>query len=168
VETVTDAVPETLLPSALRRRDTFALIKLAALVRAECAETLAVTGLSQHQHAILCCLEEFGAACQKDIAVRLGIDSGDLVAFIDGLQGKGLLERQRDPRDRRRQILTITGAGSQVLREVEELFDAAGAGVLGVLSPPERAGLHKAALRVLSAHAPESWIAETRAPKPGR
>lgn len=150
-------VPETLLPAALRRRDTFALIKLAALLRAECADKLAVTGLSQNQHAILCCLEEFGAAYQKDIAYRLGIDSGDLVAFIDGLQAKGLLKRQRDPRDRRRQILTITDEGSRMLREVEDLYDEAAAGVLGVLPEPERAGLHKTALRILSAHDPDSW-----------
>lgn len=157
-ETVPEAVSETLLPSALRRRDSFALIKLAALVRAECSDKLAVTGLSQNQHAILCCLEEFGPAYQKDVALRLGIDSGDLVAFIDGVQAKGLLERQRDPRDRRRQILTITAEGSRVLREVEDLYDEAAAGVLGVLPASERVRLHETALRVLSAHDPDSWI----------
>jgi DNA-binding MarR family transcriptional regulator len=149
---------DTLFPASLRQRDTFALIKLAALIRQECADKLAPTGLNQNQHAILCCLDEFGPACQKDIAVRLGIDSGDIVAFIDGLQAKGLLERRRDERDRRRQILTITPEGSCMLGEVEDLFTQAESGLLGVLSQADRETLHDAALRVLAAQAPESWL----------
>jgi MarR family transcriptional regulator, lower aerobic nicotinate degradation pathway regulator len=154
---VTDTISGTLFPAALRRRDTFALIKLAALVRQECAAKLAKTGLNQNQHAILCCLDEFGAAFQKDIAFRLGIDSGDIVAFIDGLQAKGLVTRERDERDRRRQILTITAGGSRALGEVEELYSQAESEVLGVLSPVGREALHEVALRVLTAHTPENW-----------
>jgi MarR family transcriptional regulator, lower aerobic nicotinate degradation pathway regulator len=158
--TTAETISDTLLPASLRRRETFALIKLAALVRQECAEKLAGTGLSQHQHAILCCLEEFGATFQKDIAVRLGIDSGDIVAFIDGLQARALVVRRRDERDRRRQILTITPDGSRALAEAEELYGQAESELLGVLSPSQREALHEAALLVLSAHAPESWLAE--------
>lgn len=154
---MTDTISGTLFPAALRRRDTFALIKLAALVRQECAAKLAKTGLNQNQHAILCCLDEFGAAFQKDIAFRLGIDSGDIVALIDGLQAKGLVTRERDERDRRRQILTITAEGSRALGEVEELYSQAESEVLGVLSPVGREALHEVALRVLTAHTPENW-----------
>lgn len=156
--TSAETIPDTLLPASLRRRDTFSLIKLAALIRQECAEKLAPTGLSQNQHAILCCLDEFGPAIQKDIAVRLGIDSGDIVAFIDGLQSKGLVVRRRDDRDRRRQILTITAEGSRALAEVEDLYAQAESDLLGVLSLAQREALRAAALRVLSAHTPESWL----------
>jgi MarR family transcriptional regulator, lower aerobic nicotinate degradation pathway regulator len=149
---------ENLLPAALRNRTSFVLIKLAALARQHCAEQLAAVGLSQHQHAILCCLDEFGQACQKDIATRLGIDGGDIVAFVDGLQRGGLLTRERDERDRRRQILAITTAGKRLLRKVEKLMDAAEPGALATLSMEQRALLHQCATEVLGADAPQSWI----------
>ena len=150
---------ERLLPAALRTRSSFALIKLAALARLECTRQLAAVGLSQHQHAILCCLDEHGPTCQKDIAGRLGIDGGDIVAFIDGLQGQGLVVRERDQRDRRRQILTITPDGTRRLREAESLLDKAEPGPLAALSPAQRTALHQTALQVLTEHDPEAWRA---------
>ena len=148
---------ERLFPAALRTRASFALMKLAALARQECTKQLAAVGLSQHQHAILCCLDEYGAAFQKDIAGRLGIDGGDIVAFIDGLQGRGLVVRERDQHDRRRQILTITPDGERLLREAESLLDTAEPGPLAALRPEERSALHQAAIRVLAEQDPEAW-----------
>jgi MarR family transcriptional regulator, lower aerobic nicotinate degradation pathway regulator len=149
--------PEGTLPSALRNRTSYALTKLAMLARQRCAEQVTTVGLNQHQHAILCCLAEFGPACQKDIAVRLGIDGGDIVAFVDGLQDKSLISRERDERDRRRQILTITASGRQVLQEIERRLDAAEPGALAPLAAAERVALHTYAVRVLAAALPGAW-----------
>jgi len=154
---VTMAAPESPLPAALRRRASFALVRLGMLARQRCADRLAAAGLSQHQHAILCCLDEFGPACQVDIAARLGIDTGDIVAFFDGLQQRGLVVRERDPRDRRRQIVSLTGSGRQALVECEQLLDAAEPGVLAALSEPEQAELTRLAVRVLADEAPAAW-----------
>jgi DNA-binding MarR family transcriptional regulator len=147
-----------LLPAALRNRTSFVLIRLAALARQHCAGQLAAAGLSQHQHAILCCLDEYGRACQKDIARRLGIDGGDIVAFVDGLQQADLITRERDERDRRRQILDLTASGRRLLGRVERLMDAAEPGSLAVLTPEQRALLHACATEVLAADAPRSWV----------
>jgi MarR family transcriptional regulator, lower aerobic nicotinate degradation pathway regulator len=151
------SAPETLLPSALRGRLSFALARLGGLARQECADQLAAAGLSQHQHAILCCLDEYGPACQKDIALRLGIDSGDIVAFIDGLQAKGLTVRERDERDRRRQIVSVTASGKRTLRKVERMLDAAEPGLLAALTEAERGELQRWAVRVLARQAPAGW-----------
>jgi MarR family transcriptional regulator, lower aerobic nicotinate degradation pathway regulator len=153
-----DSSQSLLLPAALRNRTSFVLIKLAALARQRCAEQLAAVGLSQHQHAILCCLDEYGRACQKDIATRLGIDGGDIVAFVDGLQQAGLVTRERDERDRRRQILALTATGRRLLRRVEKLMDEAEPGVLAALTEEQRALLHACATEVLAADAPQSWV----------
>jgi MarR family transcriptional regulator, lower aerobic nicotinate degradation pathway regulator len=149
---------ENLFPAALRNRTSFALIKLAAHARHRCADQLAAAGLSQHQHAILCCLEEFGPACQKDVAIRLGIDGGDIVAFVDVLQQAELITRERDPRDRRRQILTITDRGRALLRRVEKLMDDAEPGVLAALTEEQRTQLHAWVTKVLAERSPESWV----------
>lgn len=148
---------ERLLPAALRNRPSFVLTKLAALARQQCAEQIAAAGLSQHQHAILCCLDEYGPAIQKDIAARLDIDSGDIVAFIDGLQDQGLVLRERDQRDRRRQILTITPSGKRTLQRVERTLDNTEPGVLAALSPEQRETLHRTALLILGQHDPDAW-----------
>jgi DNA-binding MarR family transcriptional regulator len=145
------------LPAALRHRTSFALVRLAALARQHCADVLADAGLSQHQHAILCCLDEFGPAFQKDIAGRLGIDSGDIVAFVDKLQVAGLITRERDTRDRRRQLLAITDDGRRELERVERLFDEAEPGALGALTADQRTDLHRMATEVLEHHAPHAW-----------
>jgi DNA-binding MarR family transcriptional regulator len=157
--------PETLLPSALRGRLSFALARLGGLARQECADQLAAAGLSQHQHAILCCLDEYGPACQKDIALRLGIDSGDIVAFIDGLQAKGLTVRERDERDRRRQIVSVTASGKRTLRKVERMLDAAEPGLLAALTEAERGELHRWAVSVLARQAPAGWAEPSPRPK---
>jgi len=151
------AAPEALLPSALRNRTSYVLVKLTALARQQSAGHVAAWGLNQHQHAILCCLDEFGPACQKDIAARLGVDVGDTVSFVDGLQRAGLILRERDERDRRRQILTLTAAGRRVLGEVEDQLDAAEPGALAALTAAERAALHDYAVRVLAAAMPGAW-----------
>jgi MarR family transcriptional regulator, lower aerobic nicotinate degradation pathway regulator len=145
------------LPAALRHRTSFALVRLAAVARQHCADVLADAGLGQHQHAILCCLDEFGPAFQKDIAGRLGIDSGDIVAFVDKLQVAGLITRERDTRDRRRQLLTITHGGRRELERIEQLFDDAEPGALGALTADQRDDLHRMATQVLEHHAPQAW-----------
>ena len=152
------SAPEMLLPTALRGRPSFVLAKLGTLARQQCADLLAEARLNQHQHAILCCLDEYGPACQKDIALRLGIDSGDIVAFIDGLQAQGLILRERDERDRRRQILTLTASGKRLLHKIEKMLDAAEPGILAVLSETESALLHQWAIRVLAREAPAAWV----------
>jgi DNA-binding MarR family transcriptional regulator len=151
------AAPDAPLPSALRNRTSYVLVKLTALARQQRAAQVAAWGLNQHQHAILCCLDEFGPACQKDIAARLGIDVGDTVSFVDGLQRAGLILRERDERDRRRQLLTLTDEGQRVLGEVEDRLDAAEPGALAALTATERAALHDYAVRVLAAAMPGAW-----------
>jgi DNA-binding MarR family transcriptional regulator len=148
----------SLLPAALRNRTSFVLIRLAALARQRCAEQLAAVGLSQHQHAILCCLDEFGQACQKDVASRLGIDGGDIVAFVDGLHQSGLITRERDQRDRRRQVLALTATGLRLLRRVEELMDEAEPGALAALTGEQRGLLHGWATEALADAAPQAWV----------
>jgi DNA-binding MarR family transcriptional regulator len=74
------------------------------------------------------------------------------VAFFDGLQKRALVVRERDERDRRRQVVSITPAGRRTLREIEDLLDSAEPGILATLSEAERAAFHETATRLLAAH----------------
>jgi DNA-binding MarR family transcriptional regulator len=148
---------DRLIPLGLRKRDSFVLIRLATPLRQECVDALGTVGLSMHQHAILLTLEEFGSAAQKEVAARLSVDSGDLVSYLDGLQEAGLIRRDRDQRDRRRQILAITPAGRRLLTRAETALNDRHKGILRALSAAERHELVRLATIALTAHAPEIW-----------
>ena len=146
-----------LKPAALRRRTTYLTARLAAETRRQCTEQLAALGLGQYQHAILCCLDEFGPQIQKEVAVRLGIDSGDMVSFVDDVHQAGLVDRERDPKDRRRQVLTLTARGKHVLAEAERSLDQAATKAYQPLTADERRELHRLMLRVLAHGDPQAW-----------
>ena len=79
------------------------------------------------------------------------------MAVIDGLQAKGLARRERDERDRRRQIVSLTASGKRTLRKVERMLDAAEPGVLAALTETERGELQQWAVRVLARQEPAGW-----------
>jgi DNA-binding MarR family transcriptional regulator len=99
--------------------------------------------------ATLACLEEFGPASQRDISDRLGFDPSDLVAFVDWLEEAGLVERRRDPRDRRRYAVDLTAAGRRALRTRARLAGDLNKELFRALSPEERELLHQLLLRTL-------------------
>jgi len=80
---------ETLLPGALRGRLSFVLARLGGLARLECADQLAAAGLSQHQHAILCCLDEYGLPVRRTSRCASASTAATSWPSIDGLQAKG-------------------------------------------------------------------------------
>ena len=55
---------------------------------------------------------------QRALGARLGIGASRLVAFIDQLEQKGLIERRNDPEDRRTHNLHLTDASVQTLQAI--------------------------------------------------
>jgi DNA-binding MarR family transcriptional regulator len=53
-----------------------------------------------------------------ELSRRLRSGATGLVPVIDALEAKGLVQRGRDPRDRRRTPLTLTASGKEVLARV--------------------------------------------------
>jgi DNA-binding MarR family transcriptional regulator len=48
-----------------------------------------------------------------------------MVAFVDTLENKGLVERHPDPNDRRRNVVVLTKAGQDTLRDATRASDEA-------------------------------------------
>lgn len=132
----------------LSRRPGFVFVRAALRVRQVYAEALATVGLLPNQHAILSTLDELGPCHQKELAQRVVVDQGDIVAYLDGLQNNGHILRERDPSDRRRQIVTITDAGRELLAESDQVLDQIEADTFSVLSDRERAQLTRISTRL--------------------
>ncbi len=91
-----------------------------------------------YHYRLLATLEEFGPASQAALGRRTEIHVSDMVATVNELAGRGLVERAPDPADRRRNIITLTDAGTRQLRVLEERLAASQEALLAPLSAEER------------------------------
>src|SRR5262245_34016471 len=102
------------------------LLKHAQLDLAEISgPALAPLGIVGREVAVLGVLADGGSLSQHQAARRLAIDRTTMVALLDGLEAKGLVERRPDPGDRRRNVVELTPAGHQTLREATKATEDA-------------------------------------------
>jgi len=100
-----------------------------------------VTGLNQSQVAALIHLDRVEELSQTDLAARLGMRKAATGTLLDGLEGKGLVERTRGREDRRLQLVSITETGRRVVDEVDHMGEALGTGLREGISREERTQL---------------------------
>jgi MarR family transcriptional regulator, lower aerobic nicotinate degradation pathway regulator len=116
----------------------FLLSRVGAAVRAGFQEVLAGWGVRPLQYVILLVLDTGGAASQQELCAAAGIDSGNMVELLDGLEALGYASRARDSRDRRRYVVTMTERGRAALAELRRAIDQYTTGFLSPLTEPER------------------------------
>ncbi|WP_297624047.1 MarR family winged helix-turn-helix transcriptional regulator [Nocardia sp.] len=71
-------------------------------------------GLSMWAYIVLLHLDEGPARGQGVLAQEIGADKTRIIAVLDDLQERGLIERDPDPADRRARVLTLTPAGRRL------------------------------------------------------
>jgi DNA-binding MarR family transcriptional regulator len=79
------------------------------------AAALAPLGISGRQCAVLIAIDSQAPLSQQQVAGRLGVDRTTMVTLIDELEHLGLVQREQDAADRRRNVVTLTGAGRGTL-----------------------------------------------------
>jgi DNA-binding MarR family transcriptional regulator len=99
------------------------------------------TGLNQSQVAALIHLDRVEEISQTELAERLGMQKAAAGTLIDGLEGKGLVERTRSSEDRRLQLVSITDPGRRVVDEVDHMGEALGTALRQGISREERTQL---------------------------
>ena len=104
-------------------------------------ERLFEAGMRRGFYGVLATLEEFGPGAQAEIGRRLGIDPSDMVAILNDLEREGYVSRERDPDDRRRNSVTLTGAGEQALLRFDGAIADAQDAMLSPLPAADRARL---------------------------
>ncbi|MGK5675096.1 MarR family winged helix-turn-helix transcriptional regulator [Micromonospora sp. URMC 106] len=105
-----------------------------------------------YHYRLLATLEDFGPASQAALGRRSGIHVSDMVATINELADRKLVERAPDPSDRRRNIISLTAAGRRQLRRLEEQLAERQDELLAPLSTEERQRLTELLSRLLDHH----------------
>ena len=105
--------------------------------------------------AVMAALEEYGPLSQAELGRRLGLDRNDVNAVLNRLQTQHQVDRKADPADRRRNVVTITGAGGKHLEELQRHADAVQDELLRGLDATERQQLHSLLAKLLDSHKPQ-------------
>jgi DNA-binding MarR family transcriptional regulator len=127
---------------------------LARITQRSSEAALDPTGLRPRHLIALSVLREQGATTQGALGEALRLDPSNLVGLLNELEQRGLLERRRDPDDRRRHIVEVSAAGRQALLDAERALVGVQDDVLGALDEDERATLHALLLRAAGGQVP--------------
>jgi DNA-binding MarR family transcriptional regulator len=122
----TASLPRPRPPKEFRTSASFLLKRMGFRLKERTLQAYESTGLSFYDHGVLALLDEEPVETQAMIADALGYDRSHLVGVLDDLEARELIERRRDPADRRRHLVTLTPAGKDAvvrLRKVSKQVD---------------------------------------------
>ncbi len=75
-------------------------------------------GLSIAQLDVLRQLHAHGPTPMRRLAETMNCEASNLTGLVDKLEGRGLVQRQYQPADRRVRVLALTDAGAETSRQV--------------------------------------------------
>ncbi len=120
---------------------------LARVARRRSEVALEPIGLRPRHLVALTILREGGAMTQGALGEALRLDPTNLVGLLNELEEASLLERRRDPLDRRRHIVELSATGRDAIARAEHALASVQDEVLSRLDDDERATLHGLLLR---------------------
>ncbi|WP_329294988.1 MarR family transcriptional regulator [Streptomyces pseudovenezuelae] len=123
---------------AIRSLPSWLLGRAAARGRALVAEALAVEGVKMWHHVVLSAVRDLAPVAQADLGRAVRLDPKDLVGVLNDLQSAGLVLREPDPADRRKNAVSLTDEGTRLLERCERAARHANEELLAPLSADER------------------------------
>ena len=97
----------------------FLLVQLGMHGARQFGERLQPLGLEQRQAGMLVRLAAGEGQSQQALAAMLGVNATRMVFLVDELEKLGLVERRRNPEDRRSHALYLTDRGRAALAQVQ-------------------------------------------------
>src|SRR5215831_5823789 len=116
----------------------FLLVQLGFHLGRVFGDRLKPLGLEQRHAGMLIRLAENDGRSQQAIAELMGVNPTRMVFLTDELEKLGLVERRRNPADRRSHALYLTEAGTAMLARIREVTRAHEAAITAGLSAAER------------------------------
>jgi MarR family transcriptional regulator, lower aerobic nicotinate degradation pathway regulator len=132
----------------------FLLKRLGWAIKDSTFAAFEAAGESPYHYSVLAVLEESARETQATIADALGYDRSWLVGLLDELEEAGLIERRRDPTDRRRHLVSLEPAGKKKLAQLRAISRGVEEEFLAPLDPAERQQLHAVLLQLATHHDP--------------
>ena len=123
---------------AIRSLPSWLLGRAAARGRTLVAAALAGEGMKMWLHVVLSAVRDLAPVAQADLGRGVSLDPKDLVGVLNDLQSAGLVVREPDPRDRRKNAVSLTDDGARLLVRCEKAAREANDELLAPLSAAER------------------------------
>ena len=130
----------------------FLLAQLGAYAAERFGERAAALDFSRPQAGLLRLISREPGQSQQAVARRLGTPPSRLVALVDGLEERGLIERRRNPGDRRNYALHLTAAGERAMADLSQAALEHEHAVAAPLTQAERAQLSSLLAKLAAAH----------------
>ena len=141
------------IPRGVQDRMALLLTRIGAALTEVADERLEPAGLGGRDYGILAILATDGPESQYELAGMLGKAPGMVVGAIDKLEDAGLVERTRDPADRRRSRVTVTAAGTEALARADEVAERTLADMFRNLDQRELGQLRELLAKGVAPHA---------------
>jgi DNA-binding MarR family transcriptional regulator len=106
--------------SSLSRRTGYLIAHAHRRLRTLAEERLEPLGLHPRDFGVLSVLESDAPCSQNHLASRLAVTPPAALTFVEALETRGLVARRRRDDDRRVYDLTLTDAGTAILRRAQE------------------------------------------------
>jgi len=116
----------------------FLLSQLGAHATALFSERIASLDLTPPQVGFLRLVGSEAGSSQQAIAGRLGMAPSRLVPLIDDMEERGLVERRRDPQDRRNHALYLTAKAGRLMGQLNRVAVAHEEAICAGLDPKQR------------------------------
>ncbi|MDD7965266.1 MarR family winged helix-turn-helix transcriptional regulator [Actinomycetospora lemnae] len=126
----------------------FLLTQLGTHAAQAFAQRIGELDLTPPQTGLLRAIAGAPGSSQQALADRLGTPATRLVALVDGLEERGLVERRRNPADRRLHAVHLTDAGTALLADIGRVAREHDDDLLAALDPGERARLRELLAKV--------------------
>ncbi|MGW0019811.1 MarR family winged helix-turn-helix transcriptional regulator [Rhodococcus sp. NPDC003382] len=140
------------VPTRLDHLPSFLLMQSARHVHRMVFDRLDAADARGHHYRILAALGEGGPSSQIELGRRCGLDRSDVAAAVDALSDRRFVERAPDPKDRRRNIISLTRRGRHRLSELDDVLTAVQDEAFAPLDADERAQLTAMLTKIIGHH----------------
>ena len=142
------------IPTALLESPSFQLERLRRRTREGVEAALQTQKTTLREYWVLTCLVAEAASSQSALSETLAIDASDMVRLLDSLESRSWVKRERDAKDRRRQIIASTKKGVKAHKELAVLVSKAEDEALDESTNKQLKHLRKLAAAIIAADAP--------------
>lgn len=135
-------------PRHRRTSTAFLLAQVGSWAGEQFGDRISPRGLSRSQAGLLWIVDGNPEASQQQLAELLRVTPSRIVALLDDLEKRDLVERRRSTKDRRVFTVELTDTGRQTLRAISKIARAHNDDVCAPLDDAEEEQLHDLLQRI--------------------